>query len=214
MEGKELEERKATLADQLKAKAATMSKGALEEICLILVDTSTSMCESINRIGGRSKLEAVRLAIPNLRALNSRLMYGLIGFGDSAEIIQNLTMQFALILSQGERLTPNGTTNMTDGMRKGLGILGERFAEKKRMILLSDGHANIEEGQLDMMVTACIERVITVDTIAFGETADRKRLREIAIRTGGVFYEAGDELQLQQAYSKLNYNVRYLEHKK
>lgn len=213
MTGNELEERKQTLADKLKSKASTIQQGTLSEICIILVDTSSSMNEHINKVGGRSKIEAVRLAIPNLRATGTKVMYGLVGFGSESFTYQQLTMQFGLILSQGEMLQPEGMTNLTAGLREGLGMMGGKFAEKKRMILLSDGCANLETERIDYYLSLCREGGVICDTIAFGESADKGRLKDIANKTGGIFYEAGSEQQLREAYAKLNYSVRYIEHK-
>lgn len=214
MTGKEVEERKVTLVDRLKAKATTIAtQGVIDEICIILVDTSSSMAEGIGKGEGRSKIEAVRLAIPNLRVSGARVMYGLVGFGSTATIHQQPTFQFGLILSQGEMLTPEGMTNMTAGLRAGVRMVGERFAEKKRMILLSDGMANVEVGGMVSCLDLCQEGKVVVDTISFGVSADKQRLRDIAQRTGGIFSEADSMEELQRVYGRLNYKVRYLEHR-
>ena len=216
MTGKDLEERQQTLVDRLKAKASTLNlaQGTLSEICIILVDTSSSMNDHINKQEGRSKIEAVRLAIPNLRAMGVKVMYGLVGFGDAASTYQQLTFQFGLILSQGEMLHPEGMTNLTAGLREGLEMMGGKFAEKKRMILLSDGQANVEVDRLNQYLSLCRERGVIVDTISFGTSADKVRLRDIAQKTGGIFSDADSVEELQKVYARLNYAVRYLEHRK
>lgn len=216
MTGKELEERQQTLTDRLKSKASTfnLTQGTLSEICIILVDTSSSMHDRINRQEGRSKIEAVRMAIPNLRAIGAKVLYGLVGFGNTASILQHLTFQFGLILSQGEMLQPEGMTNMTAGLREGLEMMRGKFTEKKRMILLSDGQANMEEERIDYYLSLCQEGGVIVDTISFGESADKARLRDIAQKTGGIFSDASSAEELQKVYARLNYAVRYLEHRK
>jgi len=216
MTGKELEERQQTLVDRLKSKASSLNlnQGTLSELCIILVDTSSSMSEPINKREGRSKIEAVRLAIPNLRAMGVRVMYGLVGFGDTAFTYQHLTFQFGLILSQGEMLHPEGMTNITAGLREGLQMMSGKFAEKKRMILLSDGQANVEVDRIDHYLSLCREGGVVVDTISFGESADKVRLRDIAQKTGGIFSDADSVEELQKVYARLNYAVRYLEHRK
>lgn len=216
MTGKELEERQQTLVDRLKAKASTinLNQGTLSEICIILVDTSSSMNESISKGERRSKIEAVRLAIPNLRAMGVRVMYGLAGFGNAASVYQHLTFQFGLILSQGEMLHPEGMTNLTAGLREGLQMISGKFAEKKRMILLSDGQANAEVDRIDHYLSLCREGGVIVDTISFGVFADKVRLRDIAQKTGGIFSDADSAEELQKVYARLNYTVRYLEHRK
>ena len=213
MEGKEIEERKQTLADSLKVRAATLSPGVIDEVCIILVDTSGSMTESIGGMDHRSKIEAVKLAIPQLRPLGVRVLFGLVGFGNEGQVYQQPTSQFSLLLSQVESIFITGQTNMTDGLRKGLELFNGKVAPKKRMILLSDGQANYEVDRIPTILESCRERSVVVDTIAFGISADRARLRMIAEMTGGVFYEAADTKQLEGVYQKLNYSVRYIEHK-
>ena len=215
MTGRDLEERQQTLVDKLKAKASTIATQAnINEICIILVDTSSSMFDKVDRESQRSKIEAVRLAIPKLRASGAVVLYGLVGFGDHAQTYQRATAQFGLIMSQGEMLYPEGMTNISAGLKEGLDLLGGRFAEKKRMILLSDGQANIEVERIDYYLNLCCEGGVIVDTISFGAQADKQRLKNIASRTGGVYCDAGDEKALQEVYARLNYNVRWIEHKK
>jgi len=210
MTGKELEERQTTLTEKLKAKAVNLTQGSLSEICIILVDTSSSMNEGVDIDHTKSKIEAVRLALPNLRATGVKVLYGLVGFGNDAFIYQQLTMQFGLILSQGEMLSPSGMTNIAAAIKDGMKMMGGKFAEKKRMILLSDGCDNVNNLGVNQLLSECQESGIVIDTIAFGTSADKHRLRYIAERTGGVFCDAADEQQLKETYSKLNYNVRYL----
>jgi Mg-chelatase subunit ChlD len=183
-------------------------------MCIILVDTSSSMLDKVEHTSQKSKIEAVRQAIPKLRASGAVVLYGLVGFGDHAQTYQRSTAQFGLIMSQGEMLQPEGMTNITAGLKEGLNLLGGRFAEKKRMILLSDGQANMEVADIDHYLNLCCEGGVVVDTISFGAQADKQRLKNIASKTGGVYCDAGDEKALQEAYAKLNYNVRYIEHKK
>jgi len=213
MNGTELEERKRTLAEQLKAHAQTLKELKLEEACVILVDVSGSMSEPANGESQVSKLEAVKQAIPNLRVAGHRVVYGLVAFSDRAEVIQPLTSNFGLIIAQQEILHVIHSTNITAAIREGIELVIFKQVEKKRMILLSDGCANVEKEWLDEQVTRCRECQVIVDTIGFGVNADERRLKDIATQTGGVYYSARTAKNLQEVYAKLNYTVRYIEHK-
>jgi secreted protein with Ig-like and vWFA domain len=83
---------------------------------------------------------------------------------------------------------------------------------KKRMVLLTDGHGNIDEDRLMMVVQKCKEVGVVVDTIGFGRDADEQTLQMISRETGGKYQKADSPLELEAAYQKLNYNQRYLTH--
>ena len=208
MTGSELEERKFTLSDSLKNRAANMKKLRLEEVCILLVDISSSMHDATEE--GMSKIDAVRQSIPNLYAATHRVAYGMIGFNEDAHEIQSLTSNFGLIIGQAESISPRGSTNISAAMRVGLVMINNKDTERKRMILLSDGSDNIEQDMVEECIIRCQEEKVVVDTIAFGRDADELRLREIAKRTGGVFYSAKSVRKLAEAYKKLNFDVRYL----
>jgi len=106
-----------------------------------------------------------------------------------------------------------GNTNIPQALRLGRQMMNDVGGEKKRMVLMTDGENNVESDMMDQEVDECIREKILVDTIAFGEHADVSLLRSIAKRTGGMYQSANSPLALQKAYEKLNYKVRYLEHK-
>ena len=65
----------------------------------------------------------------------------------------------------------------------------ETFCRERRIILMSDGQAGDPHLAQDVMPDL-IRSGIPVDTVAFGEDADRNGLRIIAEATGGKFVEA------------------------
>jgi Mg-chelatase subunit ChlD len=207
----DLQERQITLADRLKARAANLSRRQLEEIVIILVDCSGSMSEHCQ--DGRQKIQAVRESIPYLQARGSYVEYGMIGFGDDARPIQNPISNFNAILIQLDMLDPAGMTNIPGALKVGLSMFEERTVEKKRMILLSDGDNNCDRGYMDESIQACVDQKVIVDCIAFGDNANINLLKSISTRTGGVFQKVDSPMQLEEAYKKLNFQIRYLENK-
>jgi Mg-chelatase subunit ChlD len=211
MTGKEVEERKQTLVDKLKARSAILQQKQMEEICIILVDTSSSMNGACKN--GESKMMAVKRSIPYLQARGSYVGYGLVGFGSTAYPIQTVTTSFSTIILHSNHLEAMDQTNIPDAIKIGRQMMEDREVEKKRMILMSDGDNNCSQGLMERMITGCIKEKVVVDCIAFGDHADKNLLRSIATRTGGIFQEALTPEQLAGAYGKLNYQVRYLENK-
>lgn len=211
MEGTELKERQQTLAERLKARAANLERRKLEELAVILVDVSGSMSEKCK--DGKSKMQAVKDSVPYLQARGSYVEYGLVSFESHAQPIQQPTTNFSAILIQLDVLQPGAATNIPSALNEGLKMFVERTVEKKRMILMSDGSNNEERNMMDQRVGDCVREGVMVDCIAFGENADVNLLQSISTRTGGVFQKVESALQLEQAYQKLNFQVRYLEHK-
>lgn len=211
MTGTEVEERKQTLVDKLKSRAANLKEMKMEEVCIILIDTSSSMEECCKN--GESKLMAVKRSIPYLQARGSYVGYGLVGFGSSAYPVQSVTTSFSTIILHSDHLTASGQTNIPQAIKLGMEMMNDREVEKKRMILMSDGDNNCDRNLMEREITSCIEEKVVVDTIAFGDHADVNLLRSIATRTGGIFQQVESPLQLQEAYGKLNYQIRYLEDK-
>src|SRR4030043_900428 len=209
--GSEIEARKQTLVDKLKARSATLQQREMEEICIILVDTSGSM--SAHCKSGDTKLMAVKRSIPYLQAKGSYVGYGLVGFGSTAYPIQPITTSFSSIILHLDHLAVEGQTNIPHAIRLGREMMEDRSVEKKRMILMSDGDNNCDKNLMGGEILKSIEEKVVIDTIAFGERADVNLLRSIATRTGGIFQEALTPEQLAGAYGKLNYQVRYLEDK-
>jgi Mg-chelatase subunit ChlD len=213
---KELIERESSdLVDRLKKRASQVTERPLEEVCPILVDTSSSMASSAGE-GSFSKMQAVHLAIPLLEGRGHYIEYGLVGFGNSATRIQNLTQSFSSVRFQVEFMQPEGMTAMVPAMEEGLRMISERVLKlttKKRMVMLTDGCGNEHQERLQQVLLQCKEMGVMVDTIAFGRDADETTLMNISSSTGGKFQRANSPAELEAAYQKLNFNVRYLEHK-
>lgn len=68
-------------------------------------------------------------------------------------------------------------------------VLKETICRERRIVLMSDGQASDPHMAQDAM-TVLVPSGIPVDTVAFGEDADRNGLRNIAAATGGRFVEA------------------------
>lgn len=208
----ELVERPQTIADRLKKRAASIpltQKTQLDEAVVILSDISGSMSSTCNN--GQSKLKNVKQSIPFLYSPGNYIQYSLIGFGSHVKGIVPQTTNFQLINSGIDQLFDGGGTSMCQGLYDAIQLLNEPIAQKKRIILLTDGHST--DGNPQDLAIQCKSKGIIIDTIAFGSDADVNLLKWMASETGGLFTLAESPLQLQQTYQKLNYSVRYITHK-
>jgi len=205
------------IAERLKKRASEIVERPLEEVLVVLVDTSSSMGETVE--SGYSKLQVVHKAVPLLEGRGHYLEYGLIGFGSQATQIQPFTQSFSSLIFQVEFMQPTGMTAMVPAISLGVDMICSKIQLrpnqpdlKKRMVLLTDGHGNIDDSRLMMVVQKCKEVGVVVDTIGFGRDADEQTLQMISRETGGKYQKADSPLELEAAYQKLNYNQRYLTH--
>lgn len=190
-------------------------KKEMEEACIILLDRSGSMNEAS---GSETKIGAVKKSVPFLSAPGHYINYSLIAFNDFADVIAKPTTGFGNVIAGLDFLMPAGGTCFSSAISLGLSLLkGEGLKEepqRKRMILLSDGQNNVDREGLWGVVDRCVEEKVVIDTLAFGRDADTQLLQEIARKTGGKYQFVDSPLALEQAYRKLNFNVRWIEHKK
>lgn len=207
MEEKELEKREGSLVERLKARSLNLQKRELEEAVVVMVDVSASMLDSC---GTQSKIESVKQSIPYLNSPQNYISYGLVAFSGTAFCIQTQTTSFQNLICHSDLLIPSGQTNIPAALKLGLEMVGEINVEKKRFVLLTDGQNNVGREVLDEMISRCVEARVVVDTIAFGRDADEALLRNLSQRTAGKFQKVESPLQLEQAYQKLNFKVRYL----
>ena len=86
------------------------------------------------------------------------------------------------------QIHPRGSTNLSGGWLKGTELLEGNTADVRRVLLLTDGLANVgitDRGQLTAMSASSAERGITTTTIGFGEGFDEELLSAMADAGGG-----------------------------
>jgi len=112
---------------------------------------------------------------------------GLVGFNDDGFIIALPAFAHQSWLQErSQRLHQHvtGVTNMTDGLRKAIGMY-QRVPKGvlRRIWLLSDGYPNKETADLMPMVEQARANWININTIGFGNHYDEPLLRNIAQAT-------------------------------
>ncbi|HSG64690.1 MAG TPA: vWA domain-containing protein, partial [Gammaproteobacteria bacterium] len=86
-----------------------------------------------------------------------------------------------------ESIGSGGGTNIGAGLRVARTMLDSVEANTKHVVLLSDGESMNPE-ELPSLADELGQRGIKVSTIAVGDEADEQGMRDIAQRSGGVYY--------------------------
>jgi len=156
---------------------------------VVVVDHSGSMASD-------GRLDKVKLGlgtlIDNLQA-EDRL--ALLSFDDVVTVDApfGATLDRAALKAAVARLQPRGGTNIFDGLKAGLDLLGDvpPSDRQNRVIFLSDGLAtvgNTSTSSIIDMATSRIVRGIGLTTIGVGDEFDAPLMRGLAERGAGNFY--------------------------
>lgn len=170
---------------------------------VVVVDHSGSMA-SDDRLG-KVKAGLAQL-IDNLGATDRM---ALISFDDVVTVNAPFTdvLDRANLKAKVAALTPRGGTNLHDGLRAGLDMLGEFPPSDKqnRVIFLSDGLAtagNTDPAAIIAMATSRISRGIGLTTIGVGNDFDAPLMRGLAERGAGNFYYVEDAAAATEVFDE------------
>jgi Ca-activated chloride channel family protein len=160
---------------------------------VVVVDHSGSMAAD-----GRLDKVKVGLAtlIDNLKP-EDRL--ALLSFDDVVTVNAPFgqTLDRAALKAEAAKLQPRGGTNIHDGLKAGLDLLGDAppSDRQNRVIFLSDGLAtvgNTSTSSIIEMATSRIVRGVGLTTIGVGNDFDAPLMRGLAERGAGNFYYLED----------------------
>ena len=184
---------------------------------VFVVDVSGSMGDYM---GGETKLYYAQAAARDLvgtiqnEAVTGGVNHtvGLATFSDNAQINSKLSSNYSTVDSVINSLEPLNSTNMEDGIYKGVDVLGSSQGNRQKIIvLLSDGlpnqGASSQEDLLAGAVEAARARGITINTVGFGDDCDEDLLRGIASYTGGMYAFASDYFTLSSGYVKIRHEA-------
>lgn len=131
-------------------------------------------------------------------------MVGLVGFHDRGFVVAKPAEPHAHWLQERVTSLPDrvsgASTNITDGLRKAIGLLEKSPRERLRRIwLLTDGMPNREQGELMTAVAEARRQYININTIGFGDPGaylyDPDLLRRIAGATHNGRFVPVDSLR-------------------
>jgi len=155
---------------------------------VIVLDSSGSMRQTVG--GFRSQQEiANESAAAAFEVLDENDLIGVVAFNNGArEIVpmgpNNRPDDTRVRI---ESISSGGGTNIGAGLRRARDMLAGVEAGSKHIVLLSDGESMNPE-ELPGLADALSELGIKVSTIAVGDEADTRSMREIAVRSEGAFY--------------------------
>ncbi len=164
----------------------------------LVVDRSESMLEE-----GRISLarEAVKKAAD---VLGPQDQVGVLAYEDTAGWVaplrpltpENKADMFARV----DKLEAAGITNMAPAMRNAFLALKEISADRKHIILMTDGSSN--PGDFAGIARQCREAGITISTVALGRKAEPNLLADIAQIGGGKSYVCTEASTLPQIFAR------------
>lgn len=188
----------------------------------ILVDTSGSM-----RGSALEKVQQASQAYVDVVLGNTSSRVGLTQFNFRSELLSTMTSDKNTIQSSINRISGGGGTCIECGVKTANEDIktNKRTGIKNLVILLSDGNANLTEGNSDFSliglgfndgaVAAAKTEVLAGNkengtvfySIGFGNRINESFLRSVASETGGDFYLSPSEDQLNQAFLAITQKV-------
>jgi len=193
-----------------------------DEALVLLLDASISMESSstpytqADAEQGKdwppSKLDAAKEAACALLRLSRRSYTSVVGFSDFGIVLAPLSNRIRSI-GAVQGMYTIGRTAMLSGLSEAYNVLAAVGGKYKvrRIILLSDGMPTDAE---DHEVIARAESIgrhgIIIDTVAFGEDADRDLMKAIARAARGIMCEADDVAKLIKVFKALEATKRGL----
>lgn len=159
---------------------------------VLIIDRSKSMLDE-----GRLDMakEAARRTV-GLDVIAPVDQVGVLAFGDESQWISPLAPSGDKqnLLKAIDTLQAEGATNMAPAMQRARLSLLEAIADRRHVILLSDGVST--PGDFDQIARAMAEAGITVSTVSVSQGADQTILRDIARTAGGRHYHCDDPRQV------------------
>lgn len=165
----------------------------------MVIDVSGSMDESFQGARKIDKAkEAAKVLVQYVKgngALNrADGTLSVTAFSSSARRQQDMTLDYAKVLSAIDQLQPQSSTNLAAGIEDGFAALAKtKTTYAKAMIILSDGLANEGVSNPDDIIAGPVTKAknsgIKIFTIGFGDSGsiDESLLRRIATTTGGRY---------------------------
>ena len=191
---------------------------------MLAVDVSGSMAATdVQPTRMEAAVNAGRTLIDKLPG---KAQVGLVIFNSQAQVVAPLTADKGSVKDLLGSLAPGGGTAIGDGIQVAVAQLasivdpnGAKSQHYAVVILLTDGSSNTGVDNMTAAANAA-QAHIPVDTIGIGvrnqtvvvhgqvvEGVDEQSLQQIASATGGKYYYAQDEGQLNKIYSDLGSHI-------
>lgn len=172
-----------------------------ERIAVMLVlDRSGSM-------SGRSLSAAVTAAEAFAGQLNQNDALGLATFSSVIDTPVEATTERAALRRALQSLSAAGETALYDAIAGAIHTLTSSAADRKAIVVLTDGFDNASAATLDACSRAGQQAGIAVYTIALGNAVHLQALQRLANETGGMSFQTHDPDDLTQLYRAIAVNL-------
>lgn len=183
---------------------------------MLVIDKSGSMsvAADVNKI---TQAKAAAKSYVDIIAQETRNTIGLVSYENTATVNSPLTTNYTSVKSQVDTLTAIGSTCTECGIIKAnQEIAKSTSANKKVVILLTDGKANFVEGNANQVNVALAEQRalaaaaaghntgIVYYTIGLGQEINAPFLQQIANSTGGKYFASPTGDQLTTIYNQIS----------
>ncbi len=171
---------------------------------VLALDASGSMEETLT--DNKNKFDVVKSIAKSFFHKRYDDNVGVVVFGSFAYIAAPLTYDTKALDFLIDYLEPSIAGNNTaigDGLYQGIQALMRDSAKKKVLILITDGHHNSGSVSPKEAVEVAKKKGIKIYTVGLGE-ADKNLLTKIANESGGKFFYAKNEQDLQGIFDELD----------
>lgn len=170
---------------------------------VLVLDSSGSMRYKVMGSSRSQQAVANDAAAGAIEILDEKDLIGVVSFSNTARRVVPIgpNDQPETTRSKINSITSNGGTNIGPAMNMAGEMLAAVDAGTKHIVLLSDGESMTPE-LLPELAKRLGEQGIKVSTIAVGDGADEKTMREIAKNSGGVYYRVRNPSVLPRIFLK------------
>jgi hypothetical protein len=175
---------------------STYSTHGLTLASMLLVDQSGSMKRIIR--------ECRQAASAYAATLSSHDPVGLATFGVRTQVHTAPTKDRASFAKATEAIGPTTqNTAIVDAAWSCLTVLSQAPANKRALVILSDGRDNRSSHSADELIAAAHEKSILLCCVALGPRVDASLLRRLAEGSGGVYRRANTSDELGGLYREI-----------
>jgi fibronectin type 3 domain-containing protein len=140
------------------------------------------------------------------------IRFGLHVFSDEKQIKHNFSSDKKAIINEFENIRLPKTTVLSSNITEELSKISQFFEENKlngKMVILFSGVKNSGDNHKAIEIAGSIaKKNIKLFTVGFGKNSDRELLRNIAMTTGGNYFELDNEGLLKQ--NDVTTGLRYI----
>lgn len=134
----------------------------------------------------------------------------LITAGNPPVIRQPMTTQTPLLREAIDSLRASGGSAIWDGAMLGLQHLIDKGVNQCRaLILFSDGMDNLSSTTVAQLIALANRHRIRIFTVGYGNVINATELEQLALLTGGRYYQTPNPGQLVAIYQEINTNIFY-----